>query len=146
MFPLPAWWVAFWQQVLQYPLIVQGALGSALCVAALAVGKGLYKLASAVVSRYSYRAKVSRLTQEWIYRKYTSSSGLVPFTQGSLLSLMKSQKYLCLAATNFVVGIMLREVWMASFVISSCISIYYLNKALSWMDTGYTMVKPQVVV
>jgi hypothetical protein len=103
-------------KVLQWPVIVQGALGSALFWLILTVGEILTKKLGVKVSGITKKQKLSRLNNEFVRYstlatndKFLISAGVVMLLYASLHYIVKALVMVCLgfifSGVNYVFGI-----------------------------------------
>lgn len=121
-------------QILQWPTIIQGVIGSAIFwliqVLIIYVGKFILRQSN----RYSRSLAKETLIREWIYRKYYSRSGLVNITQGFIITFDHVFQFLIRGLIFIVVAFVFSGVNQLIFGISLVASLYYLLRSLMWLN------------
>jgi hypothetical protein len=124
----------FLDQILKWPAIIQGALGSALfwVLQTLFITVGKYFLRR--TNRYSKKLSKESLIREWIYRKYYSRNGLVNLTQGFIITFDHIFQYLIRGLIFIVIGLLLSGVSQIFLGIFLVAALYYLLRAFLWLN------------
>jgi hypothetical protein len=121
-------------QIFLWPAIIQGALGSALfwVIQELLIflGRNYFRRFKGFNNNYIKDA----LIRELVYRKYSSRSGLVNYTQGFIITFEHVFKYLITALIFIVISLFILGSNKLILGISLVGSLYYLLKALQWVS------------
>ena len=120
-------------QKIKWPIIVQGALGSALFWIILQLFSYLANLVAKQVGIFKIKSKYDRYLREYIYQKYKSSNGMIYYTQGYFLSFEKVLEYLLQGILFFLFGFLLSFIYEVYLIVGIVGAIYYIFKALSWI-------------
>ncbi|MBA4376935.1 MAG: hypothetical protein C0401_12300 [Anaerolinea sp.] len=121
-------------QILQWPEIIQGVIGSAIFwliqVLIICVGKFILRQSN----RYSRALARETLIREWIYRKYYSRSGLVNITQGFIITFDHVFQYLIRGLIFIVIALVFSGISQLILGISLVAALYYLLRSLMWLN------------
>lgn len=123
----------FWAAIGNLPIIVQGALGSALF---WLVQKGLAFIAPRVLRLLGHPDIVvdrDRKLQEYVYRRFTSMAGLVNFSQGYLYSMYRGLRGAILGFIFFSVALLIAGASQLTWGICLVGAIVYFASAASWL-------------
>ncbi len=123
-----------WRRILDLPAIVQGAFGSAVFWLVLQLVKLLGNLLSYLLGQTSKSWAFTRRLQEYIYRRYTESSGYLPALRGQTFALNKAFKGLLAGliycSIALAIGGLSPIVWGICFIAA----IVYFGIAWSWLS------------
>lgn len=120
------------QRILEWPLIIQGALGSALFWLLLQIFSYLIKFTARQLGIFKFRTKRERKLREYIYHKYTNSDGLFYFAQGYFLSFKLALEFILQGILFFLMGFLLSFIYETYLIVGIIGAIYYIIRALSW--------------
>jgi len=123
----------FLSMISDWPTIVQGALGSALFWIALQLLTIAWKLASKPLGGLGQPYQKEALLREWIYRKYTSRSGLVNLTQGYAITFDHVARYMLQGLIFICLALLLAGFSQVTVAIMASAAIYYFFKSLAWL-------------
>lgn len=123
----------FWNQIINWPPIVQGALGSALFWAVQAGITRLAKKAPILTERFRKELENQTLLREYVYRKYTSRNGLLYFTQGYFLLFSRALRHIVEGLVFMSVALLLAGVSPIAFSICGVGGLWFFGKALTWL-------------
>ncbi len=121
------------KKILEWPIIVQGALGSAIFWMILRLFSYLSNLAAKQIGLFKLKSKHDKYLREYIYQKYTSSSGLFYYTQGYFLSFKKALEFLLQGILFLLFGFLLSFLHKVYLIVGLIGAIYYAFKSLSWI-------------
>lgn len=121
-------------QILQWPAIIQGVIGSAIfwLLQILFVSTGKFVLRQS--SQYNRAFAKETLIREWIYRKYYSRNGLINITQGFIVTFDHIFQYLIRGLIFIVFALLISGVSQVGLGISLVAALYYLFKSLLWIS------------
>jgi hypothetical protein len=121
-------------QILQWPAIIQGVIGSAIfwLLETLFVSIGKFVLRQS--DQYNRAFAKETLIREWIYRKYYSRNGLINITQGFIITFDHIFQYLIRGLIFIVFAFLISGVSQIALGISLVAALYYLLKSLLWIS------------
>jgi hypothetical protein len=123
-----------WKKILDLPIIVQGAFGSALFWLALQAVKFIGQVLLQIVGATSKSWNRQRQLQEYIYRKYTSRGGYLPVLQGLSYSQARAFKGLLAGLIYCCIALLLGARSPAIWGICLVAAIVYFGSAWSWLS------------
>lgn len=128
-----------WDAVTQWPVIVQGALGSALFWVLLGVLRRIIRRVQQGVKAQTTGARVDALTREYIYKKYTSHAGLAYYPQGYFLTFSRVLEFFLVGMVFIAIALLAGGITPLFLSIGLIGAIYYFSKALTWLipDRGW---------
>ena len=128
-----------WDAITQWPVIIQGALGSAVFWLILEVIRHIIGQVQQRIKAQTNRAKRDVLTREYIYKKYTSHDGLAYYPQGYFLTFSRVLKFFLIGMMFFAIALFAGGITPLFLSIGLIGAIYYFSKALSWLipDRGW---------
>jgi len=116
-----------------WAVILQSVIGSAIFWLILEILTHIWKMLSRLLGNVSKDFEKESLLQEWIYRKYTSRTGLINITQGFFITFDHVFRYLITGLIFASVAVLIAGIGKLSFGIILTAAIYYLFRALSWL-------------
>jgi hypothetical protein len=116
--------------ITQWPAIVQSALGSALFWLILELLRRAITAVQLRVRSQISPPKFDSLLREYIYKKYTSHSGLAYYPQGYFLTFSHVLQFLLMGMIFFALVLIGGGITQLSLTIGA---IYYFSKALIWL-------------
>src|SRR6266511_4581926 len=121
------------EAISDWPVILQGFVGSAIFWLILEVLKLASKLLSQILGHVSKRIENEILLREWLYRKFTSRNGFINITQGYLITFDHVFRYLITGLLFACIAILVAGTGKLVFSIILAATIYYLLRALAWL-------------
>ncbi len=122
-----------WTAVSQWPVIIQGALGSALFWLVLEAGRKILSAFQKEVDKQSSKAAKDRLLREYIYTKYTTHSGLAYYPQGYFISFSHVLRFFVTGMVFVVIALFAGGFSQLGLSIAAVGALYFFSKALSWL-------------
>jgi len=119
--------------ITQWPIIIQGTLGSALFWAILKVLTYLFSYIQSSIKKQKSQSKNEKLLKEYIYKKYTSNSGLAYYLQGYLLTFDHVLRFFMMGMLFFSVSLLAGGITKLSLSIGLVGAIIYFFKSLAWL-------------
>jgi len=119
--------------VANWPVIVQGALGSALFWIAL---EGVTLAAKAIgraMGAYGQAFQTETRLREYIWRKFSSRSGLVNYTQGFFLTFDHVFRYLLYGLIFTCIALILAGASTLTYGICLTAALYFFVRGLIWL-------------
>ena len=116
-----------------WPVILQGVIGSAIFWLILELPKLVSKSLSQMLGFVSKRIEKEGLLREWLYRKFTSRNGFINITQGYLITFDHVLRYLITGLLFACIAILVAGIGKLVFSIILAATIYYLLRALAWL-------------
>jgi hypothetical protein len=128
-----------WETITEWPVIVQGALGSALFWVVLELLRRFIAEVQRGVKSQTRRVKVDALLREYIYKKYTSHDGLAYYPQGYFLTFSRVLMFFLVGMVFFAIALLAGGMTPLFGSIGLVGAIYFFSKALSWLipDRGW---------
>ena len=125
--------------VRQWPVIVQGALGSALFWMVLGILRLVIAKVQQGVRKQTTRVQIDILTREYIFKKYTCHSGLAYYPQGYFLTFSYVLKFFLIGMLFFSLALLGGGITPLFLSIGLIGAVYYFLKSLSWLipDRGW---------
>lgn len=119
--------------VMHWPPIVQGALGSALFWAVQASITRLAKRVPILTENLRKDLEKESLMREYIYRKYTSRTGLLYFARGYFILSARALRHIVEGLVFMSVALILAGVSPVAFSICGVGGLWFFGKALTWL-------------
>lgn len=126
--------VQIWNQVFQWPILLQGIVASALFTAAFGSFKWILSRVRGHAKTVGAMYREYLLIQELIYRKYTRGDGLMSFAYGAHLSFRKSLEWFAEAATWFLFGCVIYVFYPSGSVGPFIAAVFYTYIGKSWIS------------
>lgn len=119
-------------KIVQWPVIVQGALGSALFALVVFIVRHAFSWAVQFLSKHNKKFRKERLFAELFQRKYLGDSNhnqkfIVFFIYQSLSFITRGLVFFC-------IGMLLGKISTFLFVIGTTIFLIYILRASLWLD------------
>ena len=115
------------------PGVIQGALGSLLFWLLLQLGQFIGAQFLHAVGKTTERLEHHRKIREYIYRRYTSMSGLVNYTQGYFFSLSRAFRGLLTGLIFCSIALLLGGGSPVIWGVCFGAAIFYFGSALMWL-------------
>src|SRR6266511_6185182 len=122
------------EQILQWPAIIQGVIGSAIFWLLQILFVYLGKFFLRQFSQYNNALAREILIREYIYRKYYSRNGLLNITQGFIVTFDHVFQYLIRGLIFIVFALLISGVSPIALGISLVAALYYLFRSLLWIS------------
>ncbi len=122
-----------WTAISQWPVIIQGALGSALFWLVLETGRRLLSVIQKTVNKQSSKAQQDRLLREYIYTKFTTHSGLAYYPQGYFISFSHVLRFFVTGMVFVVIALFVGGFSQLGLSIAAVGALYFFSKALTWL-------------
>jgi hypothetical protein len=116
-----------------WPVIIQGVIGSAIFWFLLELLKFITRFLSALLGKASKHYEVEILLREWIWRRFLSRNGYINIAQGYLMTFEYVFRYLITGLLFGCVAILVAGSGTLVFSIILSATIYYLLRALAWL-------------
>jgi hypothetical protein len=123
----------FIDKISNWPVIVQGALGSALFWIVLQFLSLAWRSIGQAIGRVGQMYHRESLIREWIYRKYTSRNGFVNITQGYLMTFDHVARYVIQGLIFIAIALAISGISPITFGIIITAAVYFFYKALNWL-------------
>lgn len=123
----------FMDKILQWPVVIQGAIGSFLfwiCLQLIKYVLGLIQKGSGQISSSYLREKCIR---EYIYRKYTSQPGLAFYPQGFFVTFDRVLFNIILGLIFLCISFLFLGISSISTSVAIIGSLIYFFKGLIWL-------------
>ncbi len=121
-------------QILQWPAIIQGVIGSAIFWLLQMLFVSIGKFVLRQFSQYNSTLAREILFREYIYRKYYSRNGLINITEGFIITFDQIFQYLIRGLIFIVFALLISGVSQFALGVSLVAALYYLFRSLLWIS------------
>lgn len=121
------------EKIANWSPILQGALGSALFWIILQILTFLTRKTAALFVSLDHQMHRERSIREWVYRKFTSRSGLAYYPQGYFLTFYNVLKYFLQGFIFVCIALLVGSKFGVVYGICLVGAIYFLLRALVWL-------------
>jgi hypothetical protein len=123
------------KKILDLPVIVQGALGSALFWVIFEISKWLFRVANALLARLSKSFSKETLLREYVHNKFTSHAAATFQSAGYSFCVFHGLRYVAQGLCFLVLGLLLSDVWEVLRMVGLLFAIILFARGFWWLST-----------
>jgi hypothetical protein len=127
----------FIDTISNWPVIIQGALGSVLFWFVFQLLSLAWKSIGRALGRVGHAYHRESLIREWVYRKYTSRDGLINITQGYLITFDHVTRYVIQGIIFIAIALIISGIEPITFGIIITAALYFFFRALNWLTPSH---------